>query len=264
MAEQLVFIDGIKISYVAEGDPKNPTIIFLHGLAGSKAIWANAIKNLKKTHYCIGLDLPGHGRSEKRSYAYTPFFFASTLESFCKKLKLTSFYLAGHSMGGQIAIVFALRFPAMVKKLILVSPAGFEVFTEEDKATLRHLLSYTNAGAMDFTKMAGPWTALNIPGMTENFAPEAVIKACAEGMLSEPVFENLKNIQVPTLVIFGENDLHIPNKLVHHHSNATIIGTEGTKLIKNATLQIIPDSGHFVPIDQPVALLKSITGFLKV
>ena len=237
-----------EIAYLDEGPENAPVILFLHGLGDNAHVWAPTISTLRKNFRCIALDLPGHGQTFAHNFSFRMYDFASVISEFLKQLQISNFILVGHSMGGQISVILSLRFPALIEKLILVAPAGFEQFTESEK---KLLLIGANYGSHWQTNQ----------NATE-IARKTALQKSMEGMLSEPVFNFLPQLQMPVLVIFGEQDAFIPNRYFHRVSTATI-AQNGAAQIPNAELQIFPRCGHYPQTEQPGKFLAALQLFLK-
>src|SRR5688572_30556556 len=109
----------IHISYMDEGKGDS-TILFIHGLANYAPVWQYQLAELSKTNRCIAIDLPGNGFSSRGEYPYTMFFYAECVVRFIEKMELKQVVLTGHSMGGQIALIIALRYPHLLDRLVLV------------------------------------------------------------------------------------------------------------------------------------------------
>ncbi|MEK7225120.1 MAG: alpha/beta fold hydrolase, partial [Bacteroidota bacterium] len=121
-----------KLAYVEKG--KGQVILFIHGLGGNLSHWLKAVDGLSLSYKCIAIDLPGYGWSDKQVDTKAKDqlqFYAETISEFLQKKKIRKAILAGHSMGGQTAIITALQ-NKRVKKLILFAPAGLEIFTEKE------------------------------------------------------------------------------------------------------------------------------------
>src|SRR5690606_37261715 len=99
----------------------------------SSLAWIKNMEVLKSRYRCIAIDLPGNGLSKEGDDDYSIHFFAESIAAFIKAKQLKNVHLAGHSMGGQIAVTLELLYPQLVKSLILCAPAGFETFTEWEK-----------------------------------------------------------------------------------------------------------------------------------
>ncbi|HCT70495.1 MAG TPA: hypothetical protein DF409_05015, partial [Bacteroidales bacterium] len=131
---------GPEIAYVDEGKGEK-VIIFIHGLGSYLPAWVKNIEGLKSGYRCIAIDLPGYGKSSKQPHSGKMSYYAEVVEEFAGKLGLGKVILAGHSMGGQIAMVAALNYPGMVEGLILIAPAGFERFTDGQKQWFRNVMT---------------------------------------------------------------------------------------------------------------------------
>jgi pimeloyl-ACP methyl ester carboxylesterase len=253
---QFVELRGIKIAYTQAGKNNKECILFIHGLGENLQTWTRNISILKKDFHCIAIDLPGHGLSDKGNHPYSPYFFASIVNEIIVGLGLRDVILTGHSLGGQVAIMAALSNISLVKKLVLIAPAGFENFSEqEERWLINHSKNYLN-----------PITDLSIFSMIQdtnnNFPTNEIYSKIVTGMLDQPVFDHLHQIEQPTLVIFGENDPFIPNRFLHHDSSPKTIAETGTKQIRNASLNLIPGTGHFIHIEKADMVNRLITGFI--
>jgi pimeloyl-ACP methyl ester carboxylesterase len=118
----VVEVNGKQISYWAGGqDPSSgkTTVLFIHGAGGGQLTWSYQKGFFEKRYSPIVLELPGHGESggqgEQEIARYAEHVF-----SFVRNLSLPRAFLVGHSMGGAIAQVLALRHPDVIKGLILV------------------------------------------------------------------------------------------------------------------------------------------------
>ena len=98
--------------------PAGPPLVLVHGAGGNLMHWPGALRRLPG-HTVYALDLPGHGKSGGAGRAEIG-AYADVVRGFAEALGLVPFVLAGHSMGGAIALEFALRYPARLAGLILV------------------------------------------------------------------------------------------------------------------------------------------------
>ena len=264
------------IAYIDEGNQTAETLVFVHGLGSYLMVWRKNIALLSLKYRCIALDLPGYGFSDKRHYDYDLDFYANLIGQFIQQLNLKNVTLIGHSMGGQTSIITALKFPNLLQNLCLVATAGFEKFNSFQKSWLINASSAENLKLLTRKRIA-----LN---MTNNFknVPEDVlylvrdtveftfdnferycytISSNVRSMIEMPVYNQLSKIQTPTLVIFGEDDALIPNRLFSFSSTKSI-AQNGTQKIPNARLLLIPDCGHFVQYERPDLVNLSIDRFI--
>ncbi|KAA9345747.1 alpha/beta fold hydrolase [Adhaeribacter soli] len=233
------------ISYLDSGPTNAPVLLFLHGLGDNALIWSQTIPALSPTFRCIAPDLPGHGQSNVHPFNYRMHDYATILSDFLSLLKIRTFSLIGHSMGGQIGIILALRLAAVMEKMVLVAPAGFEQFTAHERQLLELSASYGHT--------------LNVggAGSSDNNAQRKSVS----GMLAEPVFDFLPQIHTDSLVIFGEQDPFIPNRYLHHTTPAAI-ARSGTAQLPNAQLQLFNRCGHYPQTEQAERFNRALNNFL--
>jgi pimeloyl-ACP methyl ester carboxylesterase len=270
--------DNITIAYVDEGPKNARTLLFIHGLGSYLPAWNKNIDELSKKYRCIAIDLPGYGKSSKGNHDYSMKFFAGVIDEFLQKLEIENAVYVGHSMGGQISITSALYFPERVSELVLVSPAGFETFTEGQKEWFRdvftpNLVKLTPVEAIqsnlafnfydlpkDAQFMIEDRIAIRTAVDFENYC-YAVSKS-VQAMVDDPVFDFLGEIKIPVLVLFGENDNLIPNRYLNPGFTKNI-AKKGTSKIPDAQLEMIPKCGHFAQFEKSGIVNESIDKFLN-
>ena len=121
---RFVKIDGQPIHYKSEG--KGFPIILLHGSTSSLHTWDSWAQELSQYYQVIRIDLPGFGLTGPFSNNdYSIKRYSAFLEKFITTVGLERCYLAGNSLGGEIAWNFALDYPDRVEKLILIDAAGY-------------------------------------------------------------------------------------------------------------------------------------------
>lgn len=242
------------------------TILFIHGLANYAPVWKHQMRELSGDFRSIAIDLPGNGFSSKGDYPYTPFFYAECVKRFVDAHGIERPVLAGHSMGGQIALMLSLRYPHLFDRLILIAPAGIENFTPTDRMIMQNLLQFGDYMYADESHLES--TILD--GFSETGAESKTLihelkqlmkhtsanqwkKMCLDsirGMIQEPMNRFLPHIQSKVLLLFGENDRLIPNRLLHPQDTTRSIAFQGAALIPNCEMHLIPHAGHFVQIEQ--------------
>lgn len=114
-----VSLGGARVAYEERG--KGAPLVLLHGWNGTRKQWLLNLKALAPHFRAIAPDLPGFGESEEGSFPYTLDGMSSFLEAFREALRLPCFHVAGHSMGGCIAIRYASLHSGRVDRLVLVS-----------------------------------------------------------------------------------------------------------------------------------------------
>jgi len=272
--------DEIAIAYTDDGNIKNKEVLlFIHGLASYLPAWSKVIPLLKNHFRCIAIDLPGYAKSSAGVHSGSMIFYADTISKFVHKLNLQKVSLVGHSMGGHISIVTALLYPQLIDRLILLAPAGFETFTDEEKVWYKKNYSSEIYSAINddqvrlnyeinFVKMPADAEAMIQDRIRmkswKNFNNYTkVVSNSLCGMLDYPVFDKLNLITQPTLVLFGKNDKLIPNNYLHKNLTPEEVAREGTLQITNSKLIIIPECGHFLQFENPESVSKEIIEFMR-
>ena len=267
----------IKLAYVDEGKGKE-TILMIHGLGSYLPAWKKNISELSKYYRVIAVDLPGYGKSSKLPHSGLMSFYAGVIAEFIQKLDLGPVNLAGHSMGGQISMVLALEKPELVKRLILVDPAGFEAFTAGQRNWFKdvmtpNLVRLTTVDAIE-TNLASNFYRMpddarfmieDRIAMRDASDFEAYCLAVARsvhGMVEEPVLEKLTRIKMPTLIFFGENDMLIPNRYLNPGFTSKIANI-GAGLIKGSKLVMVPKCGHFMMFEKPDVFNTETRSFIQ-
>ena len=120
-------LDGLLLHYLEEG--RGPAAVLIHGLGGFAESWRHNIPGLARHGRVIALDLPGSGRSGKPRRAYTLEFLAQALDGLLRALSVDRVRLVGHSLGGAVAVRYALDHPGRVERLALLGAAvpGFDL-----------------------------------------------------------------------------------------------------------------------------------------
>jgi pimeloyl-ACP methyl ester carboxylesterase len=266
-----------KINYIDEGTG-DQTILFVHGLANYALGWKRNIEALKAHYRCIAIDLPGNGLSEHGNFPYSIQYFAEVIAAFATKLQLKNLWLAGHSMGGQIALATALNHPQLAEGLLLCAPAGFEVFTPWEATMYQTSISVFDYFSTEensltksirssfyhYTHQADEMIEDLIGLMSKYPMTEyrRMINACIHGMLHEPVYNRLNLIAQPTLIIFGERDALIPTRALHPTTTRKI-AEDGAGSMQNAELHMLRNCGHFLQWEKAREVNELIHTFIK-
>ncbi|MGK7390728.1 MAG: alpha/beta fold hydrolase [Candidatus Cyclobacteriaceae bacterium M2_1C_046] len=270
-------LDGdLQIAYADEGEGE--VILFIHGMGSYAPAWYKNVNEIKKSYRCIVVDLIGYGKSSKGKFAADMSFHANSLFELMDALEVDQFNIAGHSMGGQIAIHMALKQPEKITSLMLMAPAGIETFTEEEKSVFFAMTPEQVAGVSDEQYRNN--LALNFFKMPEDaefmYDDRMIIKEdirfldyChvvvegVRGMLNEPVFERLSEINLPVMVLYGKEDLLIPNRYMHPALTTVDVAELAQKQFPSATVKLIDEAGHFVHFEQPEIANTLIKQFLN-
>jgi pimeloyl-ACP methyl ester carboxylesterase len=274
---------GVRLAYIdvyagEEGEPEE-TIIFLHGLGSYLQAWKRNVPELSRRYRCIAIDLPGYGKSSKR-HDISLDFYAATLKNFADAVGVETCMLCGHSLGGQIAVLAALRFPKLARSLALLSAAGLEYYTEMERMIIKPFAKLP----IPFFKYASPAGvflayAANFYQMPEealfmvrdrilwahasdyDLYCEAVLQSFL-AMGYSPVAPRLSAVKQPTLIIYGANDNFIPNWFMHG-GTVRDVARDSARAIPNARYEIFEKCGHFVPFERPRETNEALRRFIE-
>jgi len=130
------YIEG-NIYYELHGEGNKKTIVFIHGFSLDSRIWEPQIKEFQNTHQVLVYDMRGYRKSSlpKRVYSHH-----EDLKALLDFLHIQNTTLIGHSLGGEVAIDFALTYPSYVNRLVLISTSisGYFGNVNWDVSAQRH------------------------------------------------------------------------------------------------------------------------------
>ncbi len=252
-----VKVDGRDIHYftAGQGDP----LVVLHGGGGDARTWLNNIDALSGNYRVYVPDLPGYGGSQPLVGDYYIPELAEFVDSFSDNLELESFHLLGHSLGGGIALSYALEFPHKIRKLVLVSSLclGREI------ALWVRLLSIPaicrSVGSAVLAVLRGiKWLVKTLMAQVEfvmPFSPASVNLGGSVTTLKEQTLvlaSRLAEIMMPTLVVWGAKDNIVPVRQAY----------AAAQLIPDCRLKVFEEVGHNVHRDEIGEFSRLLTGFL--
>ncbi len=267
---------NISIAYCDEGKGKD-TLFFIHGLGNYIPVWQKNIDKLKENFRCIAIDLPGNGLSSGGDFPYSLAFYAGCVSKIINKLGLSNVTLCAHSLGGQIALELCLLKPKFINKLILIASSGIEHFSPHEKMLLNNLYSLGEMmSTSDFQiEQAIKSSFLYFPNsdgnkiisdlkalIYNNKGYSTMIRKSIQAMLNENTSSKLKEITTKTMFLFGQNDILIPNKIIHPMSSVQQIIDFGCSQIPGSEKILIENAGHFVQFEQAETCNNAIKAFV--
>ncbi len=213
--------DGTAINLLRMGDSEGPPIVLIHGFGGDLNNWMFNQPMLAERHRVYALDLPGHGRSAKDVGAGDLASLSATLLSTLDALEIESAHLAGHSLGGAIALQAALDRPEQVASLTLVASAGLGPDIDMD-----YIEGFVRAGRRKEMKQVLQALFAD-PGLVSRDMVEELLKykrldgveraltaiagtVFAEGRQANVLGHRLHELDTPAQVIWGAEDRIIP------------------------------------------------------
>lgn len=231
----------LMLNYVVEGEGE--TLLFIHGLSDNLLYWEVLASFLKKDYRILRIDLRGHGESPLGSDEISVDVYSDDLKSLLDELNINNVNIIGFSLGGSVALDFAIKHPDMVSSLVLMSTFSRcdDHFNQVFSEFKRHL----SRGFGDFYDYMIP--NVLCPDVIENnreelraikeFASinanvEAYIKAADAGLAFD-VDGALSEIKAPTLVLAGRHDeicpLYCAERLHDGIENSQLIVLDGLK-----------------------------------
>jgi len=268
--KSIILNNNIKIRYLeSEGDRiSDRHILFIHGLGSSADRWLDIPDALSKYYHTIAVDLIGFGGSDKPvDVNYTIEKFAEFILEFIDKIGLNGddgkITLVGHSLGGYIAVEFAIRNKELIEKLVLVDSSGFlkgptpllEQYLYAAKYT-----SYDNVRSVFEQLLSQPWRVL--PAVINTFiarinspgAKYAFESAYKNSTTTQIDLSRLKSIEdIPTLIIWGKNDNLIPIEHIDLFKH----------VLKKHKVEKIEDAGHAPFAEKPAIICEILLAFLS-
>lgn len=259
-------VNGAKLYYEVEGE--GYPLLLLHAGVADSRMWNAQVGVYAQEYQVIRYDLRGFGQSVMPSGRFSHYDDAAQLLKF---LHIEHACVIGVSFGGSVAIDVTIAYPDMVDALVLGAPAlsGYEpsspamqqFFIEEDEALQQGDLARATEinlrmwvdGPQRSPEHVPPDIRKQVYEMQfQNFSvPEAA--DVVEVELEPPAMSRLHTIQIPTLVIVGEQD-------VPEFQQISTIVTEG---IPNATMTTIPDTAHLPSMEHPDVFNRIILNFLN-
>lgn len=275
--QTLRLTDGTEVAVIDIGSGPE-TLVFVHGLSSSLMVWQKNLPALSQHFRCVALDLPGYGKSPRAPRPLDMIYFSSVVMEVIYRMGIRQANLLGHSMGGQISMTTALRYPHSIRRLILAAPAGLERFNRLQGAALRK--SFKPEALIKATRES---ITKNVRYSFYRFDPEAqfmiedrvnlaqtshfedychTVSESVSAMTRGPVWEFLPHIMQETLILMGENDPLIPNRLFSPMLKPRQIASAGAERIPNAHLQMVSRCGHFVPFEQAEQFNQAVMDFV--
>ena len=262
-----VLVEGREVNTIDTGGDDRPVLVFVHGLSGTWQNWLLNIPAFMDSHRVIAPDLPGFGESPMPREKISIKLYARILDGLLRSLGVEGAVVVGNSMGGFAAAELAISFPTRVERLVLVSAAGLSI-EEASRAPLlvgarvwAGTATWLGArGQSVITRRLGLQTIVRYP---ERLSPELTYEItrgagtpgfvpAMEALLSYGYRDQLARIEVPTLVIWGRNDMLVPSGDAREY--VRLIGD-------NARREMFEDTGHLSMVERPSRFNRLLAAF---
>jgi pimeloyl-ACP methyl ester carboxylesterase len=254
--------NGIKIYYEihGEGEP----VIFGNGVFSNTLGWVNQHPVFSKEYQVILYDMRGQGQSEKPDSPYSFDIHVEDQKALLDELDIAQVHHVGISYGAELGLVFALKYPEMLKSLVASSAVSFigpllremcELWryacVREDSELFYHATVPLNFGETFIREQSAileqaksRYAQLEYPALVR----------LLDSFLGLNITDRLSEIKIPTYVIAAANDILKPaypySKVIHDS-------------LPNSEMTIIKDSGHAVTFEQPDEFNSIVLGFLR-
>jgi 2-succinyl-6-hydroxy-2,4-cyclohexadiene-1-carboxylate synthase len=263
----------LNIETIINNESSHDSVLFIHGFTGSSKDWMPIIPSLDKRFNYYLIDLVGHGKSD--SPVEISLYSIDSITDQIKEIILTTnsnkLILAGYSLGGRIALNFAVKFGNMLSGLILESCSpgiSDDNLREERIMQDEKLAEFIENNTIE--KFIDYWMNIPLFNTQRRFSNEMLgrireqklqnnrtglansLRGSGTGRM-DPLVDNLKDISLKALLLTGELD-----------SKFTDINSDMVNYIRNAQHLIIKNAGHNTHLEEPQRFIDSVNNFLHV
>lgn len=279
---------ALRLAYMdvaPEGPPNGRAVLLLHGKNFYGAYWERTIRALARAGFRVVVpDQLGFGKSSKPDLHYSFELLASTTRRLLDALGVEKVAVVGHSMGGMLAVRFALMYPGATERLVLENPIGLEDYREKVpyqplEEQVRAVLGQTEESLRRFiggyfvrwrpeyeSLVAVPyrWT------LSAEYPRYALASALTYQMIyAQPVVQDLPRLRLPALLVIGQSDrTFVGRGTVPPDVAATLgrypeLGRRAAAAIPGARLVEIPDCGHIPHLEAAPRFEEALLEFLR-
>ncbi len=257
--------DGSSLSFTRRPAPKPgaPRIALVHSLALDRSVWNGVAERLQGDAEILAYDCRGHGRSDRRSGAYSAELFANDLAELLDHVGWKTTAVAGCSMGGTVALAFAGLYPDRLSALGLIdttawygadAPAKFAERADAARAKgMRGLIDFQlTRWFSDDYRAANPdelnrLMALFVANDLDCYAASCALLGHAD------LRRFLSSFRMPVAIVVGEEDYATPVAMSRQLHDA----------IPQSTLTILPRARHLTPIEHPEVIASELLALLQ-
>ena len=254
---QKLNVENRIVAYVEFG--KGLPIVLIHGFPCDHRAWLDVANLLAKKCRVVLIDLPGFGGSDLLPGPGTMAAFANTIDVVMQELGIDSAFIAGHSMGGYVALELARLHPERVKGLALV---GSQIFADTDEARARRAQQVSDLTAHGISVVLGMAQKLTANGIRSaelaewisDQDPTAAAFALQAMSSRKDQSDLFRNLNKPCLLIHGElDDLVLPSK-----------AESAANINLSAKMMLLPGVGHSPMIESPNETFTAIWEWMQI
>ncbi len=251
---------GVRLHYMAQGDPAGRPVILLHGITDSWFSFSRVLPGISQERRVYALDFRGHGDSDRPAQGYAPRDMAADVIAFMDALGIRRAILVGHSMGSFVAQQAALAALERIAAMVLIGSATMvrnEVTLELQQA----LESLPDAVPADFA-LEFQASTMHQP-VPEEFltrvvaesrkVPARVWRDALAGLLETERFTGLGGGRIPTLLIWGDRD-----GMFSRADQQALVAA-----LAIASLRVYRETGHSPHWERPNEVVRDLEDFLR-
>jgi pimeloyl-ACP methyl ester carboxylesterase len=272
MRGEFVEVDGARLYYYAAGTRgAGEPVVFIHGFPTSGHLWGDVVAQMPVGHRIVVTDLLGYGRSDPPGHRpLTLHAHAARIVGLLDVLRIPRACIVGHGFGGGVAQSLAVHWPDRVSRIALVSSIAFSDWMPREIRMARALLPLVK-------RLPANWLLPIIRADLERGYHDAMRAGHSIKKYQRPFYNEggrevllqhlesldrhetealalrLKEIAVPTAVVWGEHDAFL----------RLTLGARLAASIPGATFDIAPDTRHFAPEDAPRVIAEVVAELLE-
>lgn len=263
-------IDGVH--YFAEESGEGFPLILLHGFTGNSGTWRSFYPQWRDGRRLISIDIIGHGKtnSPMELNRYSMSSVVKDLKQILEQLQIKQTDILGYSMGGRLALSFAIQYPHLVNKLILESSSpGLETETEREHRRRRDEELGRFIIEQGIEKFVDYWENIPLFATQKGLSPDIQEALRRQRLLNSEIglnnslvgmgtgvqpswWNQLHNLQAETLLLTGSLD-----------EKFCFIAEKMTRKIRHCTWKKVENCGHTIHVENPDKFGTIIKGFLS-
>ena len=252
-------VNGTRLYYEIQG--AGPALVLIHGNILDHRMWEDQFSHFAQRYSVLRYDARGFGRSALPPSA--PYDHADDLRALLRTLGTDHAAILGLSMGGRIAVNFAIRYPEATDALIAVD-AGLDGYAFE-RPLLADVIAQARCSGVDAARAVWqahpllapasqkPKVAKQLAEMTATYTGWHWLHADPQRSPSPAAIKRLATIRAPTLIVVGERDLSD----FHRIAEVLADGIPGAERV------VLPGAGHFANMEAPTEFNNVVLSFLQ-
>lgn len=256
-------VNGIHINYELSGKEGAPMVVLSHSLSSSMIMWEPQLAVLEPRFQVLRYDMRGHGQSDAPEGAYTLEQLGEDVIGLLDALEVKTVHFVGLSIGGMIGQCLGLNHAHRLDRLVLCDTTAIipvearQLFVEREQAAREKGMAALVQGTLErwFTPSYLQENPPEVEMIRDQVlaTPVAGYVGCSQAIMGLNYLDRLSEIQLPTLIMVGEDDPGTPvseSEAIHER-------------IPGSRLEVLPHAAHLSNIEQANAFNDHLMGFLR-